>query len=120
MNNAKTAEIIKTYCKSKSISVAALLADCHIRKGLIYDMEKRDMTPSAEILEQIANYLDCSIDYLLGRTEIPEINTLDNMVRIYTAARSHNGDAYGEAEVQTVRQSLIDRLRAAPDASDDL
>lgn len=120
MNNAQTAVIIKNYCKAKSISISTLLSDCHIRKSLIYDMEKRDMTPSAEILEQIADYLGCSIDYLLGRTDIPEINTLDNMVRIYTAARSRDVGAYGEAEVQTVRQSLIDRLRAAPDASDEL
>ena len=41
---------------------------------LIYDMEKRDWTPSAKILEKIAHYLDCSVDYLLGRTENPAIN----------------------------------------------
>lgn len=28
--------------------------------------------PSGEILARIADYLDCSVDYLLGRTENPE------------------------------------------------
>ena len=28
----------------------------------------------SEILVLIADYLDCSVDYLLGRTENPEIN----------------------------------------------
>ena len=72
MNNQQTALAIKTICKDKHIAVSRLLADCNIRKGLIYDMEKRDWTPSAAILEQIADYLDCSVDYLLGRDEQKE------------------------------------------------
>lgn len=91
-----------------------------ISTGNISDWKSGRSLPTATKLVVLADYLNCSVDYLLGRTDIPEINTLDNMVRIYTAARSRDGDTYGEAEVQTVRQSLIDRLRAAPDASDDL
>ena len=51
-----------------------MLEDCDIRKSLIYDLEKRDYTPSAEVLEKIADYLDVSVDYLLGRTDKPEVN----------------------------------------------
>ena len=29
---------------------------------------------SSEVLVSIADYLDCSVDYLLGRTDKPEIN----------------------------------------------
>lgn len=74
MDNAHTAALIKARCKAKGIAVSVLLAECGVRKGLIYDMEKRDWTPSAEILEKISNYLDCSVDYLLGRTDNPEVN----------------------------------------------
>ena len=74
VDNAKTATIIKLRCKDKSVTISALLEENSIRKSLIYDMEKRDKTPSAEILEQIADYLDCSVDYLLGRTDKPEVN----------------------------------------------
>lgn len=74
MNNAISAALIKGICKSKGIAISTLLTDCNIRKSLIYDMEKRDKTPSAEVFEQIADYLDCSVDYLLGRTDKPEIN----------------------------------------------
>lgn len=74
MDNAKTAAIIKLRCKDRAITISALLEERGIRKSLIYDMEKRDKTPSAEILEQIADYLDCSVDYLLGRTDKPEVN----------------------------------------------
>ncbi len=74
MNNAQSAFIIKTICKKQNITISKLLSECNIRKSLMYDMEKRDYTPSAEVLEKIADYLDCSVDYLLGRTDIPEVN----------------------------------------------
>ncbi len=72
MNNAQLAKMIKETCKDKGISVSKMLSECGIRKGLIYDLEKRDWTPSVAIAEQIANYLDCSIDYLMGRTDNPK------------------------------------------------
>ena len=78
MNNIQSANIIKTLCKENGISISNLLLACNIRKGLIYDMEKRNKTPSAEIFEQIADYLNCSVDYLLGRTDIPEVNRRNN------------------------------------------
>ena len=95
MNNAQSASIIKDLCKEKSITISSLLKESNIRKSLIYDMEKRDKTPSAEILEQIADYLDCSVDYLLGRAELPDaIHTSDLDARngttdyIMTSSRS--------------------------------
>ena len=74
MENARTSEIIKARCKERGISVAVILRECGIYKSLIYDLEKRDRTPSAEVLEKIADSLDCSVDYLLGRTDMPDIN----------------------------------------------
>lgn len=69
MNNVQTANTIKDLCRARNITINTLLTDCNIRKGLIYDMEKRDKTPSPEILERIADRLNCSVDYLLGRDE---------------------------------------------------
>lgn len=74
MDNAQSAQRIRETCKLKGISVASVLATCNIRKSLIYDMEKRDWTPSAEIMDRLADYLDCSVDYLLGRTDNPDVN----------------------------------------------
>lgn len=80
MDNAKTANIIKKTCKSRSISVSKMLQDLGIRKGLIYDMEKRNKTLSADTLEKIADYLNCSIDYLLGRTNVPDEEGITDMI----------------------------------------
>jgi len=35
---------------------------------------KQGSIPSGEALIKLADYFDCSIDYLLGRTENPEVN----------------------------------------------
>ena len=78
MNNAQTSIIIKELCKRQNITVSRMLAETSIRRSLIYDMEKRDYTPSAEILEKIADYLNCSVDYLLGRK-----NTVNGEYSIY-------------------------------------
>lgn len=77
MNNVQRATIIKQFCKQKGIAVGSMLLDCNISKSLIYDMERRDRTPSADTFVQIADYLNCSVDYLLGRTDCPELITMD-------------------------------------------
>ena len=79
MNNAQTCIIIKELCKKQNIAVSKMLAETAIRRSLIYDMEKRDYTPSAEILDNIADYLNRSVDYLLGRTNNPDINNGNNI-----------------------------------------
>ena len=74
MNNVQFVSTIKLLCKTKGITISTLLTKCSLRKSLIYDLEKRNAKPSIEIVESIAAYLDCSVDYLLGRTDNPEIN----------------------------------------------
>ncbi|MDO5549037.1 MAG: helix-turn-helix transcriptional regulator [Eubacteriales bacterium] len=74
MDNIRLARTIKILCKSKKITVKSLLENCKINRNFMYDLEKKAQTPSADKLEAIADYLDCSVDYLLGRTDNPEIN----------------------------------------------
>ena len=74
IDNAQTAGIIRALCKSKGIAVSTLLKDCGIRNSLIPDLETRNYTPSAHLLGKVADYLDVSVDYLLGRTDNPEVN----------------------------------------------
>ncbi|MDE5736773.1 MAG: helix-turn-helix domain-containing protein [Oscillospiraceae bacterium] len=71
MKNKQLAEMIKFTCKRKKSTISQMLIDCKIRKSFIYDLEKRDLTPSVATVEAIADYLDCSVDYLLGRTDNP-------------------------------------------------
>ena len=71
MNNIQIAEKIKMLCKQQKKTISQMLISCDISKSLIYDMEKRDKSPSCDKVQRIADYLDCSVDYLLGRTDNP-------------------------------------------------
>lgn len=69
--NSQIALKIKQICKDKDTNVSKVLNDCSIRKSLIYDLERRNYSPSISAIYRIADYLDCSVDYLLGRTDNP-------------------------------------------------
>ena len=64
-------EIIKELAKKQGISLNQLEEKLGIGKNSLYGLKRNQ--PSAERLQQIADYFDVSIDYLLGRTENPNI-----------------------------------------------
>lgn len=66
-----TFEIIKELAKKRGISLNQLEEKLGIGKNSLYGLKRNQ--PSAERLQQIADYFDVSIDYLLGRTENPRI-----------------------------------------------
>lgn len=55
------------------VSVNKALIDSGAGKDLIANLKKGQI-PSIEKLIKIADYLDVSIDYLVGRTDKPEVN----------------------------------------------
>lgn len=72
MNNSQITSRIKLLCKEKNISVAQLLSNCGFAKSFVYDLEKRDNSPSCDRISKIADVLECPVDYLLGRTDAPK------------------------------------------------
>ncbi len=74
MQNQLTSQLIKGRCKQLKIPVKVLLEQCEINRNFMYDLEKKQAAPAADKLERIADYLDCSVDYLLGRTDNPDVN----------------------------------------------
>ena len=72
-DSQKIATRIKTMAKSKGISLKIMLSECELGINTVSQMAKgNDML--SKNLARIADYLDCSVDYLLGRTDNPEIN----------------------------------------------
>ena len=71
-NSQDVAETIKNVSKSKNITIKKLLEDVGLGFNTMSNM--KTSMPKADNLARIADYLDCSIDYLLGRTDNPEIN----------------------------------------------
>ena len=60
--------------KQKKLSKNKLLQNVQLNKS-VFDNMKKGQIPSIDKIHIIADYLDCSIDYLVGRTDVPEINS---------------------------------------------
>lgn len=65
------AERIKTTAKSKNITIKVMLEECGLSKNTLSSMSSGGSTPKSENLARIADYLNCSVDYLLGRVDTP-------------------------------------------------
>lgn len=61
---------IKKMCDVKNISPHMLGKESGVGKDIITNMNKGSL-PSCDKLAKIADYLDISVDYLLGRTDEP-------------------------------------------------
>lgn len=72
--SANTASRIKLLAKTKNVAIKDMLSDCDLNKNTLSTMTARGSWIQANNLAKIADYLDCSVDYLLGRTDNPEIN----------------------------------------------
>lgn len=79
MNNEKlytspiVANRIKVYSKNKGISLKTLLEKCALGSNTFSHM-LHGKSIAFDSLAKIADCLDCSVDYLLGRTDNPEVN----------------------------------------------
>ena len=60
--------------ENNNISSYKLTKDTGLDNGLISKWKNGSSTPSAENLTKLADYFGVSVDYLLGRTDNPEIN----------------------------------------------
>jgi len=70
---SKLAERIKNFSKLKKIPMRNILETAGLGKNVISHLTEGSML-KADNLAKIADVLDCSIDYLLGRTDNPEVN----------------------------------------------
>lgn len=96
-----TAERIKSIAKSKNIIIKDMLIACGLSKNAISSMLSRGSWLQANNLAKIADYLECSVDYLLGRTDEPTGDTyLNSKEKKLIAAYRDNSEM----------QSAVDRL----------
>lgn len=64
-NSANIAERIKSIAKSEGIPIKKMLEDIGLGFNTMANM--RTSMPKADNLAKIADYLGCSVDYLMGR-----------------------------------------------------
>lgn len=72
-NSREIANRIKKRAKQQSKTLGETLAACSLGKNTV---SKISMGTDILTLNfaKIADYLDCSVDYLLGRTDNPDVN----------------------------------------------
>lgn len=74
MYNAQcTKDRIKNICKVKKVNMEQMLVDCSLGVNAIRQINDTKGMASFS-LAKIADYLDCSVDYLLGRTDNPTVS----------------------------------------------
>ena len=65
---------LKELRKKEKVSQIKLQMDTGIEQALISKYENDKRVPPTETLVALAEYFNVSIDYLIGRTETPEVN----------------------------------------------
>lgn len=73
-NVQETRELILNLLKKNGKTTNQMLTELGYNNSLLLDMNRRKSMPSADKIGRIADYLNCSVDYLLGRTNNPSIN----------------------------------------------
>ncbi len=78
MYNAQlTISRVQSETKSKSLTQKQVLSDCGLSENTLKKMSDRNGMASFN-LAKIADTLDCSVDYLLGRTDNPQAHKCYN------------------------------------------
>lgn len=74
MYNAQlTADRIKKLLIDLKKTGKQMAIDCELGVNVMSNIRRGDVK-SVETFYKIADYLGCSVDYLLGRTDKPEVN----------------------------------------------
>ncbi len=112
-----TFEIVKDLCEKQGISLNTLEDKLKLGKNSLYGLKRNQ--PSAERLQQIADYFQVSTDYLLGRTDNPRIAS-DETIGGYTSedlrkmaenAKTFDGKPLTEEDIDAIQNIIEIYLR---------
>ena len=111
-NSQATAEKIKFLAKKQGISISKLLSDCKLNKNAIYTMQTEGYFPRIEAISKIADYLNCSIDDLVGRSNNQSINTGD-ITNNSGIIGNNNNNIYKSSELSVQEQDILRIYRSS-------
>ena len=112
-----TFEIVKDLCERQGISLNTLEDKLKLGKNSLYGLKRNQ--PSAERLQQIADYFNVSTDYLLGRTDNPTIAkdetiagyTSDDLRKMAENAKTFDGKPLTEEDIDAIQNIIEIYLR---------
>lgn len=97
-----TFERIRDLARKQGKSLNKVEEELGYGKNVLYRL--KDSKPSAERLEELANYFDVSVDYLLGREES---NSVNSFFRINTSNLDPDIKEEVEEELRNYSEFLI-------------
>lgn len=80
---------IMSIASVKNLSKNKLLINAGLNKS-IFDNMKKGQIPSVDKIHKIADYLNVSVDYLLGRTENPDLHKTGKVIHTSFEANKAN------------------------------
>lgn len=119
-NSQAVADRIKKAAKDKNLKLKTMLSDLQLGINLISQIANGSSV-TASNLSKIADYLDCSVDYLLDRTDDPNAHKkerpvlqIENEPRYKVRFAGRDGSV-GE---KFLTKEEIEQLQSLPDADD--
>ncbi|CFR19488.1 TPA: helix-turn-helix transcriptional regulator [Streptococcus agalactiae] len=106
-----TFDRVKELSQKRGISLSKLEETLGLGKNSIYALKRNQ--PSAERLQEIADYFNVSTDYLLGRTDNPNIAkdnqeyTSDDLRKMAEKAKTFDGKPLTDSDIDAI-QNIIE------------
>ncbi|MBJ6746427.1 helix-turn-helix transcriptional regulator [Streptococcus sp. 121] len=101
-----TFERIKDLAKKQGLSINSLEEKLGYSRNTLYSLKKQKA--SAERLQEIADYFDVSLDYLLGRTDNPNVAddnigyTREDLREMAVNAKTFDGKPLTDEDVEAI------------------
>lgn len=106
------AETIKLECKNQNVTISKMLQDCEISKSFIYDLEKRNVSPSIDKMLKISQYLNCSLDYLTGNTNGSNISVNTSNISINKSPKASVEGNSINFSLSSINNEIIEELKS--------
>lgn len=102
MYNAQSlVQHIKKQAKQKNILIGDMLLDCDLNINTLSQISDKKGLSSFS-LARIADYLDCSVDYLLGRTDKQTTTYYTNNINDMNESNFIQGNNSGSISIKTI------------------
>lgn len=115
-----TFEIVKELCKKQGISLNVLEEKLGLGKNSLYGLKRNQ--PSADRLQEIADYFNVSTDYLLGRTNNPKIASSDDnsddiidFKELAKESMAFDGHSLNDEDIELIASLLETRMKNRQD-----
>ncbi|MFQ6935328.1 MAG: helix-turn-helix domain-containing protein [Streptococcus salivarius] len=112
-----TLEKIKELAQKQGISLQKVAEDLGYSINYLYTLKEK--TPKSDRLQEIADYFNVSTDYLLGRTDNPNIAsddtiagyTSDDLRKMAENAKTFDGKPLTEEDIDAIQNIIEIYLR---------